>query len=319
MTAARSSTELAPNVILVASDSASDAAQVSRQLQEEFGKVVTSIDADLAASDFERHQPGVLVLAFNTLEKAERYYLGLYRLCPAVQQVLHRTVILCNKDEVKQVYELCKKHHFDDYVLYWPMTYDMARLGMTVHHALRELNTLHSMDPTAAEFAAPARRLEDLQTMMTEGLPQGMDFAKACAPHLASVRALTALAERYKPTLLVVDDDEFQRKILARILGSENYQLLFATSGLEALNQLRKTRPDLILMDVKMPGMDGVEVTRRLKETPRFASIPVVMITGQSDRSVVTDSLKAGAIGFVVKPFDRDKLLAKVAQGLGGA
>lgn len=80
--------------IMVASDCASDATLVCRQLQEEFGKVVIATDAKRAAQDFERYQPGVLVLAFNSLEKAELYYLGLYRLCPAAQQVLHRTVIL---------------------------------------------------------------------------------------------------------------------------------------------------------------------------------------------------------------------------------
>jgi CheY-like chemotaxis protein len=71
-------------------------------------------------------------------------------------------------------------------------------------------------------------------------------------------------------------------------------------------------------MDIQMPGMDGVEVMRRLKATPRLADIAVIMVTGQSDRQVVTASMKTGAAGFVVKPFERGALLAKVVHVLKG-
>lgn len=380
--------------LLVATDNVTDAALVKKHLEEEFAKVVVSTNPDAAAKDFERHRPDVLVLAFDNLEKAERYYLGLYRLCPMVQQHIHRNVILCNKDEVKRVYELCKKNYFDDYVLFWPMTYDMSRLAMAVHHALRELALLTDGGPSVAEFAAQARRLAELEGLLEQRLAEGGrhlaaadqameqaeqdigtaldgfsrrlidgalpdavtvknatalqseigrlkreevsnlfrtaaavtaplkawagDLGQASAPHRESARALGALADRVRPTVLVADDDEFQRKLMARILEAENYRVLFAGSGLEVLSLLRKTRPDLILMDVMMPDLDGVETTRRLKAVPQFAAIPVIMITGQSEKSVVAESLQAGAAGFLVKPFERDTLLAKVAQALRG-
>ena len=147
--------------LLVATDNVTDAALVKNLLEKELAKVaklVVSTNPDAAAMDFERLRPDVLVLAFDNLEKAERYYLGLYRLCPMVQQHIHRTVILCNKDEVKRVYELCMKNYFDDYVLFWPMTYDMSRLAMAVHHALRELAAVKDGDsgPSLLEFAAQA-------------------------------------------------------------------------------------------------------------------------------------------------------------------
>jgi CheY-like chemotaxis protein len=72
-------------------------------------------------------------------------------------------------------------------------------------------------------------------------------------------------------------------------------------------------------MDVMMPNMDGVEATRRLKTVPQFAGIPVIMLTGKSEKNVVTESLKAGATGFLVKPFDRDTLITKVKQALNRA
>ena len=142
------------------------------------------------------------------------------------------------------------------------------------------------------------------------------ELRQQCAPHLESARALGAMAEQVRPTALVVDDDAFQHKMVARILGSENCRLVFAASGAEALKVMGKSRPELVLMDVQMPGMDGIETLRLLKQSPAFANIPVIMITGKSDSSVVADCVKAGAVDFVVKPLDRDKLIAKVARWL---
>jgi CheY-like chemotaxis protein len=389
------SIELNSAAILVASDDLADADMVKKNLAEEFKNVFTSTNPDLIAQDFERRRPDMLVLAFNTLEKAERYYLGLYRLCPLVQQHLYRTVILCNKEEVRRVYELCKKSYFDDYVLFWPMTYDVSRLPMSIHRALHELTVIRGGGPSVAEFAAQARRLAELEkqldTQMATGnrhievasramkqaeqdvgealdgfsrrliegaLPGAVtvnnagalqeeigrlkredvgdrfrtaaksaeplkqwtdDFKHELSAQMASVRALNALANSVRPTVLVVDDDELQQKLVAKILAAENYQLISANNGAEALSVLRKTRPDVVLMDFMMPVMDGIEATRRLKAVPQFAKLPVIMITGQSEGSVVVESLKAGASGFLVKPFDRDTLIAKLRQVLHGA
>jgi CheY-like chemotaxis protein len=89
-----------------------------------------------------------------------------------------------------------------------------------------------------------------------------------------------------------------------------------AHSGAEALAVLGRQHPDLILMDVALPDFNGVDITRRLKATPRFAAIPVLMITGQSERQVLEASLKAGAVDFLVKPVDREILLQKIARHL---
>ena len=373
--------------VLVASDSATDAALVKKLLSGEFGNIFMSTSPDKAAGDFDRQRPDVLVLAFDTLEKSEHYYLGLFRLSSASQLQPHRTIILCNKDEVQRAYALCCDGLFDDYVLFWPMTHDAPRLPMAVHIALRELAILRDSSPTAAEFAAQARRLSELETLLEQQMAQsgqhientshamehaereisaaldgfskrlpdmveakgvdGMEreidrlkrdeigqhfrtvaqsmqpltqwaneFKRGCQPHIESIRSLNALAKRVRPTVLVVDDDKFQHKIINEILGGENYRLVFAASGAEALSTLRKVRPDLILMDVMMPGMDGMEVTKQVKAVPHLADIPIIMITGKSEKKIVTESLKAGATSFVVKPFERVTLLGKVAQAL---
>lgn len=378
--------------ILVASESPTDAALVKTILLEEFPNIQVSADPEAAAADFERFLPEVLVLAFNAVDKAEAYYLGLHRQCPALQLQAHRTIILCAKNDVKRVYELCKRNHFDDYVLFWPMTFDMPRLPMAVHHALRDLAAARDDAPSVAEFAAQARRVAELGGALDHELGRGgqhvgattramaqtqqeidalmeefsvqltgnllpeplsernalalgkeigrlrsdeiaprlraaaeqanplaqwaNDLAQARAPQLESLRSLNALAERVRPTVFIVDDDAMQCQLAAQILADENYALIFASDGGEALGLLRRVRPDLVLMDISMPGIDGIETTRRLKTLPRMSALPVIMITGKSEEYAVIESRKAGAIDFVVKPFHPATLLAKVARAL---
>jgi CheY-like chemotaxis protein len=116
------------------------------------------------------------------------------------------------------------------------------------------------------------------------------------------------------PTILVVDDDEFQRKMVGQILQLEHYRLIFAASGLEALELIRTTPPDLILMDVMMPGLNGIETLKQIKVIPTFEQVPVVMLTGHSEGPVGIERMKAGAKDFVVNPFDRNTLVSKVAS-----
>jgi CheY-like chemotaxis protein len=378
--------------ILIASDSSSDAALVQSILEREFDTVHVSTDPDRSVSDFELHPPGVLILAFDSLEKSERYYLGLFRHSQMIHRQPHRTVILCAKDQIQAAFELCRREVFDDYNLFWPMTNDALQLPMSVHRALRALAALDRAEPTAAEFAGRARHLAQATASVTqriaeggarinevgdsvariergvdaaldgfsrritqgelpdvlavrsvEGLEREIDRIKRAEihpgfravadsiepltkwarelqrdhqPQLDAVRSLKAMADHVVPTVLVVDDDDFQHQLVANILKAENYRLMFAAGGVEALRIVRKAQPDLILMDFAMPTMDGMEVMRRLKAVPAFALVPVIMVTGNSGGHVVKDSLKSGAIDFVVKPFDRETLIAKVARVL---
>ena len=380
------------SAILVATEIVDDADLVRKLLSAEFDRVVVSTDPERAVQDFEKHHPAVLILAFNSLEKAERYYLGLYRLSTLVHALPHRTLILCDKDDLARVYALCKKEYFDDYVLFWPLTHDAPRLPMAVHHALRQMAGTADGAPSAAEFAAQARRIAGLEALLERSLAQGgehidsashslmqaekgigealdsfsrslvdgsrpdlveirdrtgfqrefnrlkteefdkhfqsvtaavhpmrqwaSNLKEELAPQMESARALQAMVERVRPLVLVVDDDEFQHKRLGKLLGDANLETIFAVSGTEGLATLRKRRPDLVLMDFNLPDIDGVEATRRLKSIETISAIPVIMITGQSGKDVVVESLKAGASDFVVKPFDKDVLLAKVRKFL---
>jgi CheY-like chemotaxis protein len=137
------------------------------------------------------------------------------------------------------------------------------------------------------------------------------------APQLESARALGELAARVRPNVLVVDDDEFQRSLLGRTLVSEGYEPIYAATGAEALNTLRRITPDVILLDFQMPDLDGVQVVKRLKAEPRLANVPVIMITAVSNKNVVLESHSAGASDYIVKPFNRQALTSKLARALG--
>ncbi|MCK6427969.1 MAG: response regulator [Burkholderiaceae bacterium] len=89
------------------------------------------------------------------------------------------------------------------------------------------------------------------------------------------------------------------------------------TSAVLALMARAKHWPDLVLVDIEPPDLNGIEVTRRMKAVEQFAGIPVVMITGHSEKHIVVDSLRAGAADFVVKPFDKATVIAKVGKLLG--
>jgi len=115
-----------------------------------------------------------------------------------------------------------------------------------------------------------------------------------------------------KSTVLVVDDTPAGRETLEALLFSEPYDLHFASDGLQALEVASRLRPDLILLDVMMPGIDGFEVCRRLRSDPELTHIPVIMVTALDDRSSRIQGIESGADDFVSKPFDSGELRARV-------
>ncbi|MCK5523075.1 MAG: response regulator [Thiomargarita sp.] len=112
--------------------------------------------------------------------------------------------------------------------------------------------------------------------------------------------------------LLIVDDDEHGREALGMLLSREKYQLAFAANGEEALQIAEEIMPDLILLDLMMPEMDGFEVCKRMRVHPQLAEVPIIMLTAISDRKVRLSGIEAGADDFITKPFDKLELLARV-------
>ncbi len=114
------------------------------------------------------------------------------------------------------------------------------------------------------------------------------------------------------PRVLIVDDDAMVRETLRTCLGREGYTLEFATNGLDALTQATATLPDLIILDVMMPQMDGFQVCRHLRADPLLAQVPIILLTGLDDHDSRIEGAQAGADDFISKPYDRTELRARV-------
>jgi adenylate cyclase len=111
--------------------------------------------------------------------------------------------------------------------------------------------------------------------------------------------------------ILVVDDEPRNIRLLEAVLQASGFQVTSASSGQELLERVRTDKPDLVLLDIQMHGMNGYEVCRRLREDPATAFLPVVMITASAGEARV-DAIEAGADDFVTKPFDQHELLLRV-------
>jgi diguanylate cyclase (GGDEF)-like protein/PAS domain S-box-containing protein len=113
-------------------------------------------------------------------------------------------------------------------------------------------------------------------------------------------------------TILIVDDEATNRKLLVALLQPEGYLIMCAANGEQALSMIAEQAPDLILLDIMMPGMDGYQVAEILKANPQTSSIPIIMVTARIDRSSRLSGLKAGAEDFLAKPVDRAELWLRV-------
>ncbi|MFD1720080.1 MtrAB system response regulator MtrA [Amnibacterium endophyticum] len=113
--------------------------------------------------------------------------------------------------------------------------------------------------------------------------------------------------------ILVVDDDTALAEMVGIVLSSEGFEPVFCADGAEAMGAFRTTRPDLVLLDLMLPGVDGIEVCRSIRGE---SGAPIIMLTAKSDTSDVVTGLEAGADDYIVKPFDPKELVARIRTRL---
>jgi adenylate cyclase len=121
---------------------------------------------------------------------------------------------------------------------------------------------------------------------------------------------------RDPPRILIVDDNENNRAIIAARLGTQGYATAEACDGVEALEAVCRDPPDLILLDVSMPRMDGLEACRRLRSDPNVGFVPIILVTARTDSKDVVAGLEAGADEYLTKPVDQQALVARVRSML---
>jgi two-component system phosphate regulon response regulator PhoB len=119
-----------------------------------------------------------------------------------------------------------------------------------------------------------------------------------------------------KETILVVEDEEDIRELLKYNLEKEGYQIFGAATGEEALQAVRRRRPDLILLDLMLPGIDGLEVCRRIKGDPQARDLPIIMLTAKGEETDIVTGLELGADDYVTKPFSPRVLVARLRAAL---
>ena len=116
--------------------------------------------------------------------------------------------------------------------------------------------------------------------------------------------------------ILIVDDNASNTKLLAFLLTSKGYQVRTAASAVEALQVLEEFRPRLILMDIQLPGMDGLTLTRQLKADPRTSAIPIIAATAYAMKGDAERAREAGCDGYITKPIDTRRLPAEIERYL---
>jgi putative two-component system response regulator len=116
------------------------------------------------------------------------------------------------------------------------------------------------------------------------------------------------------PSVLIVDDTADNLRLLKNMLNGEGYRIRIAPSGAFALRSILAAPPDLILLDIRMPGMDGLEVCRRLKEDDGTRDIPVIFITALASVEEESRGLNLGALDYITKPFSPDIVRARVRR-----
>jgi CheY-like chemotaxis protein len=120
-----------------------------------------------------------------------------------------------------------------------------------------------------------------------------------------------------KPLVLVVEDNETNQLLTLAVLQRDGYDVMIAGSSEEALTKLESRTPDVILMDLQLPGQDGLSLTRALKADPALAGIPVVAMTAHAMMGDAEEALAAGCAGYIAKPIDTRTLGEQVRRYLG--
>lgn len=117
-----------------------------------------------------------------------------------------------------------------------------------------------------------------------------------------------------KKRVLLIEDDPSSVRLVSYTLEQEGYEVLTATNGLEGLKKVREEAPDLLVLDVMLPGLDGFEVCRRLRADEQTAGLPVLMLSAKAQEIDKTTGLKMGADDYLAKPADPSEIVARVAN-----
>ena len=375
--------------VLVVTDSKEELDKVMHLLSPEFGGLLNTDNQTTGVTLFKKHHPTLLILAFEDVAKAEKFYLSLYNLDPQIYTAPHKTLLLCRGGESEKAYELCKAGIMSDYVADRPL-FDPFRLRLSVSQALKHHNneqnsfwlnqhvekissgvhrfnrfikehvftgnkhhqeTVQSFEQYTTKLTNDLKQLEDNLTSIALNEDVFRDEKDQLSAQFDEFRQNTIeagsqpvrqqmenndnwmgkLDQSYQDyqrkvgpdpdddsisEILLVDDDDMYREMVITMLNSESLHIHAVSDGRAALRHLMVSKPDLILLDYQMPGIDGLTVLKDIKSNPDNKKIPVIMLTGDSSRETVGSTIQAGAAKYLIKPSDRATILGKIKEVL---
>lgn len=376
--------------VLVVTDSKEELDKLLHLLTPEFGSILNSDKESEGVRLFKKYHPTLLIMGFEEVSRAEKFYMSLYNLDAQIYQAPHKTLLLCKGSESSKAYDLCKAGIMNDYVSDRPL-FDPHRLNLSVSQALKnyhteqnsfwlnqhiekinsgmhkfnrfikshlsggsqqQTNTIENFDQYTKKLTNDLKLLEENLTSLALNEDVFRDDKQQVSAQFDQFKkeSIEAASEPMRATLeksgdwlgklnsgfdahqqevgpdpedetitevLLVDDDDMYREIVITMLKSESMHVHAVADGRSALRHLMILKPDIILLDYLMPGIDGLTVLKDIKSNPDTRKIPVIMLTGDSSREVVGGSIHAGAAKFVIKPSNRETLLSKINEVLG--
>src|SRR5580704_5835993 len=151
----------------------------------------------------------------------------------------------------------------------------------------------------------------------TENITEKAGAITLSSPAVAANLPDNGVADEFHPArILVVDDQPANIQIIGAMLGALGHEIVPAADGMTALKRIAMRAPDLILLDLLMPGMDGFEVCRQIKAEPAWREIPVIFLSAADDKELIVRALDSGGIDFITKPFSHAELMCRVRTQL---
>lgn len=316
------------SVLLIAED-VLDRDPIALMIPTQYRLSVVHAEVEAAALAYNEAQPDVLLLAVNDLDASASFRVDLLRRANVAEDAAPISVALCLNRHSARAGRMCLQGAFDDFATAKP-TPHTERIHLTLHRADLQRQIRRELTRSRERLDLARGQFESLASLQRE---LSIDVAKLRADSSAHLELETSLADmtdrlarlatagrnaclgRTK-SILVVDDDELMREVLGAALEGGGYEVRHAASAEQAVETLVAHQVSLVLMDLMMPGLDGIAATREIRALPNYRSVPIIVVSGHGNRDSVQSSRLVGANDFVVKPVDQERLLEKVRRYL---
>jgi CheY-like chemotaxis protein len=314
------------SVLLVAED-ALDRDAMARLVPAEHRVAIVHAELEAAASAYGQAKPDVILLAINELDRSADFLAKLARRCGFLPENAPYRVVLCLHRHSPKAGELCMRGVFDDYATAKP-TPHVERVHLGFHRAAERKKQRELLAQLGARIETARAGFDSLAALVRDsrakaqpllakanGMPELTKLVEDLGNSIAQIAADGRKAcQGGARKVLIVDDDEFMREVLGAALETGGYEVHGVGDAEAALQAVNRNVFAAILMDLMLPGLDGIAATRKVRALAAYRSVPIIIITGHGDREAVKVSRTAGATDFIVKPVDQDRLLEKVAR-----